>query len=122
MAESGISTKDIGAAQEVQASILLTKDVLAEKLAKLELSLKTDIAAAQADLRQVLDRIEEAKERLDIHDQMLEEMREQVKTLQRAHRSLLYKMEDQENQSRSKNLRIKGLPVKYGDGDLPAVM
>lgn len=59
---------------------------------------------------------------MDRYDQRLEEMNEQIKSLQRANRSLLYKMEDQENQSRQKNLRIRGLSQKYKNNELIKVM
>lgn len=49
-----------------------------ELLAKLEVSLKTDIAAARADFGQVLNQVEEVEERLDLRDQVVEDMRERI--------------------------------------------
>lgn len=84
----------------VQASLPQIKEMLAEMLAKVEVSLKTDtvcIAAVRADIGQVLGRVEEIEERMDKYDQRLEEMNEQIKSLQKTNRLLFYKMEDQEN-------------------------
>lgn len=77
--EIGISFEDSTINQEAQASTPLTKDVLVELLAKLESSLKIDIAVARADLGQVLNRVQEAEERLDIHDQVMEVKRDQIR-------------------------------------------
>lgn len=75
--------------------------------AKVEGSLKLDIAAVQSDFGHILERVEELEERWDMYDQKLE-MNEQMRSLQRANRSLSYKMEDKENQSCRKNLHIGG--------------
>lgn len=59
--------------EELHGSMPLFKEALAEMLAKIEISLKTDIAAVRADIGQVLGQVEE---RLDMHDQILEGMGE----------------------------------------------
>lgn len=96
--------------------------MLAEMLLKMETSLKKDIAAVRTDIGQVLKRVEETEDRLEDHEQRLEGMSKQIRDLQKANRSLLYKLEDQENRSRCKNLRIKGLPEKFGKEDLVSVL
>lgn len=96
--------------------------MLAEMLLKMEISLKKDIAAVRTDIGHVLKRVEETEDRLGEHEQRLEGMSKQIRDLQKANRSLLYKLKDQENRSRRRNLRIKGLPEKYGKEDLVPVL
>lgn len=91
-------------------------------LAKMEASLKVDIAAVRTDIGQVLGRVEEAESRLDDHDQRFQDISNQIKNLQSTNRYLLYKIEDQENRSRRNNLRIKGLPEKYKNEDLTTII
>lgn len=52
----------------------------------------------------------------------MENINDQIKTLKRTNRALLYKLEDQENRSRRKNLQVKGLPEKHGNEELLKVM
>ncbi|XP_073484990.1 uncharacterized protein [Aquarana catesbeiana] len=65
-----------------QESVPQIKGILAEMLAKMEDSLKVDIAAVRTHIGQVLGRVEEAEGRLDDHDQRLEDISNQIKTLQ----------------------------------------
>lgn len=94
------------------------REMLAELLLKLETSLKKEIATVRVDIGHVLKRVEEMEDRLEEHERRLEGMNMQIRDIQRANRSLLYKLEDQENRSRRKNLRIKGLPEKFGKEEL----
>lgn len=92
---------------ETQASVPQIKEILAEMLAKVEVSLKLDIAAFRSDIEQVLGRVEEEEERQDMYDHRLEEIKEQMKSLQRDNRSLSYKIE-----LNVKKYVIRGLPEK----------
>lgn len=59
---------------------------------------------------------------MDKYEQMLEDINEQMTSLQKINRLLFFKLEDQENQSPRKNLRISGIPEKYKNYELIKVM
>lgn len=59
---------------------------------------------------------------MDEVEQRLEEINGQITALQKTNRWLSYKMEDQENCSRQKNIRIRGIPEKFKSGELTKVM
>lgn len=84
-------------------------------LLKLENSIKGEITALQTDLGMLLTRVEGMEEQTDKQAQELNKLKEQVRTTQINQRKILYKLEDQENQSRRQNLRIQALPEKNGE-------
>lgn len=67
--------------EEAQASMPLIKEALAGMLSKIETLLKVDIAAVLADIEQVLGQVREMEERLDTHEQILEAISKQMKSL-----------------------------------------
>lgn len=90
--------------QLIQEEAPQIREMLTELLMKLETSLKKEIGTVRVDIGHVLKRVEETEDRLEEHERRLEGMNTQIRDLQRANRSLLYKLEDQENRSRRKNL------------------
>lgn len=59
--------------------------------------------------------MEEAETRLDQHGEELEGFKKQIEEVIKEQRNILYKLEDQENRSRRRNLRIRGLPETQGE-------
>lgn len=88
----------------------------------MEVSLKDHIAAVRMDIGQVLGRVEETEGRLDDQEKRLEDISKQRNYLHSANRGLRYKLEDYENCSRRKNLRIKGAPEKYRREELMTIV
>lgn len=55
---------------------------------------------------------------MDWHTQIIKDLKGEVKKLRLEQRDLAYKMEEQENRSRRKNLRIRGLQEPTDGEDL----
>lgn len=110
-----INEKQENDAELKTKSQLPTKDEMAEMFSRLELSLKGEMATLHGDLNQILKRVEETEEKLDKHVAEMKELNEQMEGLQREQRHMRYKIEDQENRNRRKNLRIRGLPETQGE-------
>lgn len=89
----------------------------------LEQAIKKEVSAVRADLSQVLVRVEESEQCLDRHAAAIRNLQASTRSLHIAHRMALYKIEDQENQNRRNNIRIRGLPEATDDDDdlLPSV-
>lgn len=58
----------------------------------------------------LLKRVEEVEKGVEQQGEEIATLKKQVKILQRGQRELLYKLEEQENQNRRQNLRIRSLP------------
>lgn len=86
-----------------------TKDEMVEMFSRLELSLKGKMAILHGDMNQILKRVEETEEKGKVQVTEIKELKEQMEEMQRKQRYMRYKIEDLENQNRSKNLRIRGL-------------
>lgn len=93
---------------------------MADMFAKLEHSLKTDMATLYGDLGQILTREEDTERRLDTHIQVINKLKEEI--LQTEQRNVPYKIKVQENRNRRKNLRIRGLPEASQEEDLIDIM
>lgn len=98
-----------------------TKLEMTEMLLRLENSFKGEITALRADLGLLLTRVEEMEAQTDKHAQELNKLKEQVRTMQINQRKILYRLEDQEHQSKRQNLRIRALPEENGE-DLRKIM
>lgn len=61
--------------------------------------------------------MEETEERLDNYGAELKGLKEQMGEMFREQRYMKYKIEDQENRSRRKNIRIRGLPDIQGENE-----
>lgn len=70
------------------------------------------------DMGHMLERVEKMEKRLDNHIQIIRELKEEMEALNNGKRELAYKLEDQENRNRRKNLRIRGLPESIQGQDL----
>lgn len=60
--------------------------------ARLENSIKTEIAIMRADLSQLLKRVEETEDKNEMQALEKKELKMQVKTLQTGQREMLYKL------------------------------
>lgn len=94
---------------------LPTKSEMAEMFYRLELSLKGEMATLHGDLNQILKRVEETEKKLDKQVAEMKELKEHMEELQCEQRHMRYKIEDQENRNRRKNVRIRGLPETQGE-------
>lgn len=83
---------------------LPTKIELLEMFAKLETVIKTEILNVRTDMGHLLKRVEIVEEVSEKQNQKIVELK-QVRNLELAQRDTLYKLEEQENQSRRQNLR-----------------
>lgn len=63
----------------------------------------------------LLRRVEEVEEVSGKQSQEISDMKMQMRRMQNDHRDILYKLEEQENQSRRQNLRIRALPEQQGE-------
>lgn len=97
---------------------LPTKVEMAAIFAALESSLKIEMATIHKNLGHVLTRVDDTEKRLDSHTQTIKEIKGEMKVLRTEQRELEYKLEDQENRHRRKNLRICGLPEPIQGEDL----
>lgn len=88
---------------------------MADIFSRLKQSLKEEMATLHGDLSQILKWVEETEEKLDRQPVEIKELGEQMKRVQMEQRNMLYKVEDQENRNRRKNLRIWGLPETQED-------
>ena len=73
-------------------------------------------------MKHMLQRVEEVEERMDCHSLELKGLKKQVEEISREQRYMRYKMEDQENRNRRKNIRIRGLPEQSGEDNLQEQM
>lgn len=83
--------------------------------AKLETSIKGEMATLHKDLNHILRRVEGREEQLDVQAVTIKDLKEQMVRLQRDQRDAMYRLEDQENRNRRKNLRIRGVPDMQGE-------
>lgn len=102
---------------------LPTKSEMAEMFARLETAINGKIDSLREDMNQTLKRVEEVETRVDQYGIELEDIRKQINEVTKTQRNIQYRLEDQENRSRRKNLRIRGLPEAQGEQeDLQAKM
>lgn len=107
---------EVETAEEIQqANQLPTKGEIAEMFAKLEASIRGEISAVNENMSHLLTRVEEVETTVDKQGEEIRNLRQQIEVLQKEQRYIRYKMEDQENRSRRKNLRIRGLPEAHGE-------
>lgn len=85
-----------------QKKQLPTKDEMAEMFAKLEMSIKGEIATLHEGMNHLLQRVEVTEESLTTQGEEIKRLKAQMDEMQRDQRNLMYKIEDQENRSRRK--------------------
>lgn len=83
--------------------------------AKLESSYKGEMATLHEDLNHSLRRVESTEDQLDLQTTAIKDLKEQMAGLQKEQRDIMYRLEDQENWNRRKNLRIRGVPDTQED-------
>lgn len=96
-------------------ALIPTKTQMLEMFEKLENLIKAEISNVRLDMGHLLRRVEEAEELTGKQAQEILDLKMQMKRMQIDHRDILCKLEEQENQSRRQNLRIRALPEKQGD-------
>lgn len=89
---------------------LPTKYDMEKMFAALENSLKAEMLTLHKDMGHILSRVEEVETKADTHLKMIKELKGEIKILKREQQEQSYKIEDQENRERRRNLRIRGLP------------
>lgn len=72
------------------------KGEMAETFAKLESSIKEEMATLHDDLNHMLRRVEGTEEQLDLQAVAINELKDQMAGLQKDHRYTLYRLEDME--------------------------
>lgn len=97
--------------------VLPTKTEIQDMFVNLEKVIKAEILNVRTDMGHLLARVEGMEKEVEQQGGEIATLKKQVKTLQRGHRELLFKMEEQENQNRRQNLRIRLLP-EHRDEDL----
>lgn len=106
--------------EDLQA--LPTKQDMADMLSQLELMIKGEINATRRDIQNVPQKVEDTEIYLDEHKEAIMELRERAEMGWIEVRNIQYKLEDQENRSRRKNLRVRGLPETVKDAELEDVL
>lgn len=101
--------------------VLPTKVEMMEMFANLETAIKSEISNVRMDLGHLLRRVEEVEETTGNHAKEIPELKSQLSKLKSDYRMMAYKLEEQENQSRRQNLRIRSLPEQQNE-DLPSKM
>lgn len=112
---------DLDLSSEPSIEVLPTKTEIQEMFGKLEKVLKAEVLNLRTDLGYLLKRVEVVEEVTEQHTVNMEELKTQIQYLQTGQRELLLKLEEQENQNRRQNLRIRALPERRGE-DLFAIM
>lgn len=97
--------------------VMPTKNDIAEMFARLETFIRAETDAIRGDMGHILRRVEEAELAVESQRSEIGTLRSQLEEIQREQRDLRYKLEDQENRSRRKNLRIRGIPEPQGEGE-----
>ncbi|XP_018409373.1 PREDICTED: dynein heavy chain 3, axonemal-like [Nanorana parkeri] len=87
-------------------------------LGYMEASIKADLTTIRTEMSQVLKRVEDTEERLDVHTKAIQELQDQCRYMEKGMRIIAYKAEDQENRNRRNNLRLRGIPETVGDREL----
>lgn len=106
-----------------QGRMLPTKEEIAEMFARLEASIKGEINIVHDNMSHILKRVEESESIVGTQGAEIQKMKNQMEAMQVEHRNIKYRLEDQENRNRRKNLRIRGLPEPQdGVENLPLKM
>lgn len=92
---------------------LPTKTEIQDMFVKLEKVIKAEILNLRTDMGHLLKRVEEVEKVVETQGEEISRLENQVKTLQRG--QLMLKLEEQENQNRRQNLRIRSLPEQRGE-------
>lgn len=101
---------------------LPTKVEIAATFASLEKSLKTEITSIHGELGHLLMRVEEMESKQEKYVQTINDLNKEMADLRKEPINVLYKLEDQENRNRRKNLRVRGIPEANKGEDLKEKM
>ena len=92
-----------------------TKVELEGMLKRLENVIREEVSALRTDITYMLERVEKAEAKIEQQDSELNELKNQFHTLKQNQRQLQYRLEDQENRNRRKNLRIRSIKEEKGE-------
>lgn len=112
-----LATLEEAPMESQREGVMPTKNEIAEMFARLETFIRAETEAIRGDMGHILRRVEEAEMVAESQKTEMGNLRSQIEEMQREQRDLRYKLEDQENRSRRKNLRIRGLPEPQGEGE-----
>lgn len=93
----------------------VSKIEMQDMFSKLETALKAEILNVRTDMGHLLKRVETVEEVSEQQALAILDLKKQVKKLQSGQRELLLKLEEQENQNRRQNLRIRSIPEQRGE-------
>lgn len=96
-------------------ALVPSKSEMIDMFAKLENVIKAEIVNVRTDMGHLLRRVEEAEEASGNFAKEICELKEQVKKMQIENRMLAFRLEEQENQSRRQNLRIRSIPEQHNE-------
>lgn len=108
--EPEMGEEDRGKEEGQQGPQLPTKQDMEKMFAALENSLKAEMSTLHKDMGYMLNRVEEVEIKVDLHQKNIKELEDEIKKLKREQQEQSYKIEEQENRDKKKNLRIRGLP------------
>lgn len=86
-----------------------------EMFQKMENFIRGEITTLRGDFGHLITRVEEVEEKCDAQELVIQDLKDQIGILQRNQRNIEYKIEDQENRNRRKNLRIRGMPEEENE-------
>ena len=109
-----------GNKEETQDMTLLpTKMEMEGMFAALERSLKSQMERMERNMGHILERVEEEVEKkVDYNVTSVKKLEDEIKALKINQREQAYKLEEQENRDRRKNIRIRGVPETTEAEDL----
>lgn len=101
---------------------LLTKNEIESMFAALEKSLKNEMERIHRNLGHVLERVEEMEKISESNTIGVRKLEAEIKSLKMVQQEQAYKLVDQENRDRRKNIRIRGVPEIPHQEDLTEII
>ena len=98
-----------------------TKVELEGMLMRLENAIRKEISVLRTDITHILERVERVETKMEKQELELNELKNQHQIMKQNQRLLQYRLEDQENRNRRKNLRIRSIKEEKGE-DLRKIM
>ncbi|CAH2223283.1 Hypothetical predicted protein [Pelobates cultripes] len=119
-------TSETGSDNESRQRLSVSETKLAAMLHELRTSMRTDFQAAVSDLRKDLlevgTRVNVLEEKTDELCQANDAIVSKLQQLEKDNRRLTEKMADLEDRSRRNNIRVRGVPEKVTQEDLPSYL
>lgn len=111
--EGGPATSEMEGQRNI--ALIPTKAEMLEMFSNLETAIKSEILNVQTDMGLLLRRVEEVEEMSGNQAKEISELKLQMSKMQSDYHILSYKLEEQENQTRCQNLRIRSLPEQQNE-------